>query len=301
MIEKRLKINEMSTVSKIFVNLVFMAYTAICIIPLLLVIIVSISDEKWVNINGYSFFPQQLSFESYKYVFSDSDLIIRSYGVSIFVTIVGSVLSLVIIALFAYPLSRDNFRLKKQMNFYVFFTMLFNGGIVPWYLVCTQVLHLKNNIWALIVPYLVNAWYIIILKTFYKTNLPDAVLESAKIDGASESRTFISIVIPLSIPGLATIALFNMLIYWNDFFLPLMLIDDDKWINLQYLMYRVQQNIQQLALLARTGGKAHAGVRIPSQTARMAMCVLAVGPIVFAYPFVQKYFIKGLTIGAVKG
>jgi putative aldouronate transport system permease protein len=173
---------------------------------------------------------------------------------------------------------------------------------VPWYVLCVNVLHLRNNVWALFLPYLMNAWYVLIMRTFYKTNVPDSIIESAKMDGAGEYTIFFRIVVHLAKPGLATIALFNTIVFWNDWWLPLMLVNDPQWFNLQFLMYRVQSNIQYLSSMAGNiqGVSADILKRLPSRSAQMAMCILSIGPIVMAYPFFQKYFVKGITIGSLK-
>lgn len=292
-----------SKTSNVFVNIMFIIYSFLCIAPLLLVIAVSLTDEKIIDFYGYSFFPRVFSLASYNFVFFHSDQVIRAYGITIFVTAVGSISSLLITALLAYPLSRRDFPFRNFFTFFVFFTMLFSGGFVPWYIVCIQVLHLRDTIFALIVPYLVNAWYVIIMKTFYTMTIPESILESARIDGAGEFRTFFVIVVPLAIPALATIMLFRILTYWNDWWLPLTLINDEKLYNLQYLMYRVELNIQFLkSAMTKMGSQAAREIlEIPSEGARMAMCIVSIGPIIAAYPFLQKYFVKGLTIGAVKG
>ncbi|MGO4370582.1 carbohydrate ABC transporter permease [Paenibacillus sp. MCAF20] len=206
--------------------------------------------------------------------------------------------------MYAYPISRTDFPQRKFFTFFIFLTMLFNGGLVPWYLVYVNMLGLRNNIWALVLPLLVSAFFVIIIRTFFQTTIPTAVLESAKIDGAGEMRIFFQIVLPLSLPVLATVALFSTLNYWNDWFLSLVFISDDKTLSIQYLMYKMLMNIQFLAnnstaaaQIAAAGGN----VQYPNETVRMAMAIVGIGPIVFAYPFFQKYFVKGLTVGAVKG
>ena len=180
--------------------------------------------------------------------------------------------------------------------------MIFSGGMVPWYVVCVKLLHINNTILALLLPYLINGFYVIIMRTFISTNVPDSVIESARIDGSGELRTFFQIVIPLAVPGIATVALFTTLVYWNDWWLPLMLIVDSKLYNLQYLLYKLMSNIEALARLSSSISSTSSEISsLPSQGARMAMCIISIGPIILAYPFFQKYFIKGLTIGAVKG
>jgi putative aldouronate transport system permease protein len=183
---------------------------------------------------------------------------------------------------------------------FVFFTMLLNGGLVPWYFVCVRFLHINDTIWALILPYLMNGFYVIIMRTFFKTTIPDEVVESSRIDGSGVFNTFFRIVLPLSLPGLATIGLFTALQYWNDYFLPLMLINNNKLDNLQFMMYKI---LMTLEIIQNTpvGAVSDVYQKLPGETARMALAFLSMGPIILAYPFFQKYFIKGLTIGAVKG
>ncbi|BBH24708.1 ABC transporter permease [Paenibacillus baekrokdamisoli] len=293
--------NKLSPIFDWSIKLFFILYSAACIFPVLLVIIVSFSDEKTVLREGYKIIPSSFSFEAYRFLFMDWEQIARSYGISILVTVVGTVLGLLIMALYAYPISKTDFPHRKFFSFLIFFTMLFNGGLVPWYLVYVQLLDLKDTTWSLIMPLLVSAFFVLIMRTFFQTTIPNAVLESAKIDGAGELRIFMQIVMPLSLPVLATIALFNTLNYWNDWFLSLVFISGDKNITIQYLMYKTMLSIQYLSQKAGEVQSAGAVLTFPSETVRMAMVVIGIGPIVFAYPFFQKYFVKGLTVGAVKG
>jgi putative aldouronate transport system permease protein len=226
---------------------------------------------------------------------------VRAYGVTILVTVLGTFISVTVIALYAYAISRKQFIFRKQFTFIAFFTMLFSGGMVPFYIVMTQFLDLKNSMWALILPMAVNAFYIIIMRTFFLRSVPEAILESARIDGAGEWRIFLTIVLPLSVPGIATIALFNTLAYWNDWFNALLFIDDPNLIPLQSLLMRIENNmdfIKQNAMLSNQNSSILES--IPQDSARMAMVVIATLPIALSYPFFQKYFIKGLTIGGVK-
>ena len=296
--------NMISKPANAVLNFAFILYSLLCIIPLFLVLAVSFSDEISIAKNGYKFIPQKFSTAAYDYLFVNGKAIINAYGVTIFATVVGSILSIIVIALYAYPLSRKDFRYKNVFTFIVFFTMLFSGGLVPWYLVCTRVLHIQDTIWALIIPYLMNGWYVLIMRTFFATTIPDSIIEAAKIDGAGEFRTFAVVVLPLAKPVIATIGLFNTIFYWNDWWLPLMLLKTkDNLANLQFTMYKITTNIQYLTQMAPSaaGQTGNTIAMMPSETARMAMCVLAVGPIIIAYPFFQKYFVKGLTIGGVKG
>ncbi len=283
-------------------NILFVLYSVACIVPLLLVIGVSFTDEKTIVTGGYNFIPKVFSLEAYKWVFQSGDAIIRAYGLSIVITIVGTICSVAIISMFAYVISRKDFKYRNIFSFILFFTMIFNGGLVPWYMVYTNFLHVNDTFLAYLIPPMVNAWYVMIMRTFFQTNVPDSIIESAKIDGAGEFRTFIQIVLPLAKPGLATIALFQTLGFWNEWYIPLMLIEKSELYNLQYILYKTLTAIQYLATASNvTGGTAQILANLPSETARMAMCVLAIGPIILAYPFFQKYFIKGLTVGAVKG
>ncbi|MHB8063391.1 MAG: carbohydrate ABC transporter permease [Ruminiclostridium sp.] len=283
-------------------NLMFILYSIACIIPLVLVIAVSFTDERTIATGGYNFIPKVFSVEAYKWVFKSGDAIIRAYGLSIIITIVGTLCSVALISMFSYVISRKDFKYRNVFSFIIFFTMIFNGGLVPWYMVYVNLLHINNTLLAYIIPNLANAWYVMIMRTFYQTNVPDSIIESAKIDGAGEFRTFIQIVLPLAKAGLATIALFQTLAFWNDWYLPLMLIEDSKLFNLQYILYKTLQAISYLSQASNiTVGSADLLAKMPGETARMAMCVLAIGPIICAYPFFQKYFVKGLTVGAVKG
>jgi len=276
--------------------------TIACVLPLLIVFSASITDEKTVTMYGYSLFPRNLSLEAYKYIYKDIMVILRAYGVTVFVTVVGSALSLVTIALYAYPISRKDFKYRNVFTFIVFLTMLFNGGLVPWYMVYVNVLHIDDTIMALILPYLMTPLYVLIMRTFFMTAIPDGIIEAARIDGAGEFQTFVWIVLPLAKPVLATIGLFNILTYWNDWYAPLLFINNEKLFNLQYLMYRVDKAI---IYLSNNAGSINNATQImanlPTQTARMAMAVIAIGPIILAYPFFQKYFVEGLTIGSIKG
>ncbi len=296
-------INSISSGWNIFLNIITGLYAMLCTLPFLLVFIVSITDEKTILNKGFSFYPESLSLDAYRSVIQSTGSILRVYGISILVTVLGTILSVIIMAMYAYPLSRSSFKYRNKFTFFIFLPMLFGGGLVPWYVVCTQVLHLKNTMWALIIPYLFNSFYVIIMRTFFKTTIQESIIESAKLDGAGEIKIFTTIVLPLSTPVLASVALFVSINYWNDWWLSTILQNDNKWINLQYAMYRVLVNATYLAQLGGSaGGNTQAELaRMPTETIRMAMCVFAMGPIVLAYPFFQRYFISGLTLGAIKG
>lgn len=299
---RRYRINEIRTSTNLLINLLFTVVSIVCIAPVILVATISVSSEKSIREFGYQFIPREFSTDAYDYILRAGDAIWRAYGISIFVTIVGTILSLFVITLYAYPLSRSAFKYRYQFSFFAFFTMIFGGGLVPWYIVYTQLIPIKNSIWIMIVPYLMNTWYMMIMRTFYKTTVPESIIESARIDGAGEFRTYFTIVLPLCKAGLATVGLFCTLNYWNDFYLPMVFVTNAKNYNMQYLMYETLIAVQNL--LNNSNQISHMSeilANLPSESLRMAIAVLSIGPIVLAYPFFQKYFVKGLTIGAVKG
>jgi putative aldouronate transport system permease protein len=293
--------NRISLPANALLVAMFTLLSIACLYPLLLVISVSFTDEQTILTSGYNIFPKVFSINSYRYLFQDADKIFLGYGVSILVTVVGTIGSLLLTALLAFPLSRKDMPYRNFLSFAVFFTMLFSGGLVPWYLTYAAA-GLKNTLWALIIPHLVVPFNVIIMRTFFANTIPISLIESAKIDGAGESRIFSQIVLPLSLPVMATIGLFQTLGYWNDWFTSSVFISNNNLVSLQYLMYKVIYNIQYLnsgQVDASVAGTAAAA--IPTETVRMAMAIVGVGPIVLVYPFLQKYFVKGLTVGAVKG
>ncbi|MBN2351253.1 MAG: carbohydrate ABC transporter permease [Spirochaetales bacterium] len=282
------------------IHVIFIIYAALCILPLTLVIGISFSSEKSVALNGYRIIPVETSLSAYDFVLKEGGAVLRAYLITILVTVCGTISGLLLVSLYAYPISRRDFKYRRFFSLFAFITMLFTSGfLVPWYIIVVRLLHLKNTFPVLFLPYLQNAWFILIMRTFFKT-IPDSLIESAKIDGAGEYRIFFKIIVPLSIPGLATIGLFFALLFWNDFFLNMMFTDNEKMFNLQYLMVRVMLNIQYLSQVTTGSQSAEIMKNIPSRTSQMAMCILSIGPIVFAYPFAQRFFIKGLTVGAIK-
>ncbi len=287
--------------SDFVLNIIMIIMAIACLYPLLLVFGISITDEKTITLEGYKLIPSVLSFKAYSYILTDAADILRAYGVTIFVTIVGSFTSLFVISLYAYPLSRKDFKYRTHFTLLVFFTMLFNAGLVPWYMVYTNVLHIKDTVFAMILPGLMTPLYVLIMRTFYTTTIPESIIEAAKVDGASEFSIFYRIVLPLSKPSLATIGLFNVLYYWNDWYTPLLFIKNENLYNLQYMLYRINQSITYLTSQSNSlGNVSEILANIPSQSARMAMAIIAIGPIILAYPFFQKYFVEGLTVGSIK-
>ncbi|MFC3749645.1 MULTISPECIES: carbohydrate ABC transporter permease [unclassified Paenibacillus] len=293
--------HQLSKPMNVLFNLIAGIFAFLCVFPFLFVVIISFTDEGALARDGYRLIPSKWSLGAYRYVFESGDMLLRSYGVTILVTVLGTIVSLLLMSFYAYAISRKSFRYRNFFSFLAFFTMLFNGGLVPTYIVVTQLLHLKDTIWALVLPLAVNAFYIMILRTFYTTSVPDAIIESGKIDGAGEFRIFLTLVLPLSLPGLATIALFSTLGYWNDWFNALLYIDTPNLVPLQSMLMRIETSMQFLLQNSQNSSLSLEALRsMPQDTSRMAMVVLATGPIIFAYPFFQRYFIQGLTVGAVK-
>ncbi|QJD84908.1 carbohydrate ABC transporter permease [Cohnella herbarum] len=284
-------------------HLIAGGFAFVCVFPFVFVVILSFTEENSLLVNGYRIFPEEWSLFAYSYIFRTGDQLLKSYGVTVFVTIVGTALTVLLTTLYAYSLSRKNFKFRGFFAFFAFFTMLFGGGLVPSYIVVAQLLELKDTVWALILPMTMSAFNILVLRTFFLTMIPDAIIESGKIDGASEFRALLSLVLPISLPGIATIALFSTLAYWNDWFNALLYIDSNKLVPLQALMMRLYNTMQfliQNSTLLNSGQSRELIRSLPQETARMAMVVLATGPIVFAYPFFQRYFVQGLTIGSIK-
>ncbi|MFC5404617.1 carbohydrate ABC transporter permease [Cohnella soli] len=293
----RSAINRKNRLSQSIIYAVLIFFCLLCIIPFLLILSISLSDEQAISDSGYSIFPIHFTTYAYEYIFKFPDLILNAYQVTTLVTVIGTVLGLLVTAMLAYPLSRNHLKYRNAISFYIFFTLLCNGGMVSWYIITTQYLHLKENIWALIIPYLANSWYVLLLRNFFRA-VPDALIEAAKLEGAGDFRIFYQIALPLAKPGLATIALFIALGYWNDWWLGLMLITgNESAVPLQLLLYRLMSTLQFLQSNPEAASK---GIMIPGESARMATCVLVIGPIIFVYPFFQKYFVKGLIVGAVK-
>lgn len=281
-------------------HIVMIVFSLFCILPLLLIVGISFTSEKEVFESGYKFIPQVISTEAYDYIFKTPMTIIRSYGVTIGVTLVGTIISLLFTAMLGYALSRKDFSLARPLSFMVFFAMLFTGGIVPWYMVITNVLKLKNTYWALILPYITIPWFVMLMKGFF-VSVPREIIESAKMDGCNEIQAFFRIVVPISTPALTTVGLFIALNYWNDYKLAMYFVNDSKMYPLQYLLQQIMNNLNFMknSLAASLGVTLH--VELPSESVRMAMCILAAGPMMLVFPFFQKYFVKGITVGSIKG
>lgn len=297
---KTIKIKMSST----FITFNIMSYfligvlAIICLVPFILLISGSFTSEQLIRLEGYSILPREFSMEAYRIIFKYPEKIIRAYGVSILISVAGTAAGLFITTMASYVISRKDFRYRNIISFFFYFTTLFNGGMVSTYIFYIQYLHLKDSYLALILPGLFNVFYLLIMRTFVAT-IPTALAESARIDGAGEFLIFIKIILPLLKSGLATIGLFMLLAYWNDWYNAMLYINTPTKYPLQYMLYDMLMQSQALARIA-----SMAGIKVqdmPTNSLKLAMAVVATGPIILAYPFVQKYFVKGITIGSVKG
>lgn len=290
-------------IPNIMINIMFCLESLVFILPFVLIISASFSDEQTLLSEGYKLIPSVFSTEAYKYVFRNPQQLLDSYKVTIIYSIVATVLGVVVMAMLAYPLSRPNYKYKKIATFFIFFTMLFSGGLIPTYIWITRYLHLGDTIWVYILPCLVNAFHVIVIRSFFQ-GLPQALMESAKIDGASELQTFFKIVMPLSKPVIATISLLTLLSRWNDWNTALIYIKSSNLYSLQYLLQKILREAEFVKNMAESSPVAGVDLdlsNLPSVTIRFAMCMVAAGPMLIIFPFFQKYFAKGLTVGAVKG
>lgn len=293
----------MKTINKgIWLHLPMMALAVACVLPFLLLVISSISDESSILRQGYTFFPDQLGLGAYNYLWNHSEQLARAYGITVFITVFGTAASLLMTSMLAYPMSRQGVPLRNGIAFFVFFTLLFNGGLTPTYLVYVQYFDIKNTIMALIVPgLLMNGFNVLLMRTFFMTTIPPALIEAAQIDGSGEFKIFWKIIVPLSMPIVATVGLIQTIIYWNDWFNGMIYVTDSRLFSVQNILNRMLTDIQFLTESKFSAQLGEAGANLPSTTVKMAIAVIGFLPIMVMYPFFQKYLIKGITIGAVKG
>ena len=284
-------------------NLFMTIVTIICIMPIILLFIASFTDNTYITLYGYSFFPKKFSLEAYQYIWNERQQIFRAYTITIFVTVIGTITGLTISILYAYAISRPYFPGKKFFSLFILFTMLFNGGLVPTYIMYTRYLHIKNTIWALIIPSLMmNAFNVMLIRSYFQNNVSESLIEAAEVDGAGQFNILINVVLPISKPIIATMALFIGVSYWNDWMNGLYYVTDEKLYSIQQILNNMLKNIQYLSQNSSSVGQSSnlAGT-LPAATVRMAIAVIGLLPILIIYPFIQKYFVKGITIGAVKG
>lgn len=296
-----LRFNRVSPLANALYSALFIVIAAICVLPVLFVIIISFTSEQSIGQYGYSFFPKELSVSSYRYVWNMRGLVGRSILNSIGITVFGTCLGVILTATMGYTLSRRNYKFRNFFTWFIFIPMLFRGGTLASYVVNTQIMNLKDTYWALILPICCSTFNIIIMRTFFTTTVPDEMIESGKIDGANQLRIFVQLVLPICLPAIATIALFLTFAYWNEWYNASIYLSTNRsdLFPLQYVLVSIEQKIQFLINNASNIGADAQDV--PSETMRMAIVVIAVVPIMFSYPFFQKYYISGLTVGAVKG
>lgn len=291
----------------IALNIIAYTFTGLlalmCLIPFLMVLSGSFSSEEAIAANGFSLLPQDFSWEAYKTVFREPIVVIRAYATTIGLTVVGTAIGLLVQTMTAYVLARKDFEWRNAFSFFFYFTTLFSGGLVPTYVLYTQTLGLRNNYLALLLPLLFSVYNLLVMKS-YITSIPDSLVDAAKIDGCGEVRTLFQVVLPLIQPALATVGLFIALAYWNDWYNAMLYINDEKMYPLQYFLYQQVNNIEAYKKLISTNAVSSAVVSalsMPTQTLKMALTIVVTGPIILAFPMVQKYFVQGITIGAVKG
>lgn len=285
-----------------FAHFMMLIFSICAVLPFLLLVVSSFTSNEAIILNGYSLFPKEFSLEAYGYIWREKIQIFRSYGITIIVTAIGTSVGLILTLLYAYVLSKPNFPGKRFFSFYLFFTMLFNGGLVPTYIMYTRYLNLKNTIIALILPgLLMNAFNVILVRSYIQNSVPFSLMESARIDGCGEFRIFGKIILPLAKPIIATVGLFIGIAYWNDWTNGLYYVTDSKLFSIQQLLTNMMKNIQYLSSNASSVASSNAASSIPQSSVRMAIAVIGIVPIMVVYPFVQKYFVKGIAVGAVKG
>lgn len=283
----------------IFSNIVLVILSLLALLPFVLLIVASFTDNTVAVKEGYSYFPSKWSLSAYEYIWRNAAMIFRAYGITIIVTVIGTAAGLVITALYAYMISKKGLPGRKFLIFFVILTMLFNGGLVPTYLIYSNMLHIKDTIWALIVPsLLMNGFNVILIKNYFENNIPTELYESARIDGAGEWFIFSKIALPLSRPILATVGLLMGIAYWNDWQNGLYYLNDTSLYSIQNILNQINQNISYLASSSVAGVSM---ADLPTTTIRMAIAFVGILPIVIAYPFFQKNFAKGITMGSVKG
>ncbi len=288
------------SIGQIGIIAIISLFSLSCLLPFIMVISGSLSTEKDIMDFGYALIPRHVTFDSYRILLLGSHRIVDAYAISVIVTVVGTVLSLLVTSMGAYAMARRSFKYRNVLSIYALITLLFRGGLVPWYILCVRYLELKDTMWAMILPPLVNAFNMFLIRNFMMA-MPEDLHESAKMDGAGEFRIYAQLIVPLAKPVLATIGLFISLNYWNDWFLGLMFVDKQELQPLQLLLRTLISNVEFLRSSSNAMDIQRIASQLPSESIKMALTVVTIGPIIFLYPFLQRYFIKGLMVGAVKG
>ncbi len=287
---------------RLIVTIILTLFSIVALFPMILLVVASFTDENELITHGYQILPRKLSLEAYSYMVKQASTIIRAYLVTIGTTIAGTALSIFLTSSIAYPMARKNFKYRNALSFFVYFTMLFNGGLVPQYIMWTTFFHIKNTYFALVIPnLLMTAFNIFLVRNYYSNSLPEALFEAAQLDGASEFGIYTKVVFPLSKPVIATVGLFVALAYWNSWTNALYSVTDPKYLVIQNLLMRIMKNIEYLRTGAAEMSAEGQAVTLPGNSIRMALAFVGILPIVIIYPMLQKYFIKGVVVGAVKG
>ncbi len=300
----QLNINSVTPTTNFFFSVIMVIACVCTLAPLLLVVSISVSSAGSIENNGYQFWPAEFSIAAYEYLFKVGSTMWRSYGNTIFYTATGTIASLFVMSLFAYALSRKTLKGRAALAFFNYFTALFGGGLVPYYLLITKYLNIDDTIWVFILPGLVSPFYVLMLRAFMQSSISESLLESAKLDGANEYQTYFQIVLPLSKAGLATIGLFTVVGKWNDWFTGVLFVQDKKLQPIMTVLQNIQNNIEYLKQGSAAASTAEGMMMLqsmPTESTRMAITIIAILPLLIAYPFFQKYFVKGLTVGSVKG
>ena len=295
----RIKRGPAAIVSNVIAYVIISFITVLCLLPFMLIISGSLTDNASIAVDGYHFIPKVFSLEAYKTIFLFPDTVLQAYKVTTVNTLVGTMLGLFFMSMSGFVLSRKDFKYRNRISFLIYFTTIFGGGLVPWYMMMTSVLKMKDSYAALCWPGLMAPFLIILMRTFITSSLPDEVVESAKIDGAGSFRTYWSIVLPIVKPGLATVGLFVALNYWNDWFLSSMFITTPAKYELQFYLYNMLSSYEALNFMLSSGVTIITNP--PSESIKLAMAIIATGPVLLFYPFIQRYFVAGITVGAVKG
>ena len=285
---------------QIVLNIFFILLSLAYILPFILLISISISSETTIKEFGYTLLPKHIDFEAYRMIFKNPGTILTAYKVTIIFSISSTFLSVLVMTMVAYPLSRKSCVFRKYLSYYIFFTMIFSGGMIPSYIINSKYLHLNDTYWIYILPGLVNAWNVIVIRTFFQ-GLPEGLVEAAKIDGASEVRIFVKIILPLSKPVIATMCFLTLLTKWNDWNTSLIYIRNEKLYSLQYMLQRILREVEFVKNSVDNGNTLVNTKNLPTEGVRYAMALIAAGPMLVIFPFFQKYFAQGLTVGAIKG
>ncbi|PYE47725.1 putative aldouronate transport system permease protein [Paenibacillus barcinonensis] len=296
----RAKDSEFNLAFQVIAYSVIIILSLMCLLPFLLILSGSFSSNESIVRDGYHLFPTHFSLEGYKMVFKFPTQVLKAYGVTVFTTVVGTTLGLFFITMAGFVLQRKDFKYRNKFSFFIYFTTLFGGGLVPWYIMLANYFNLTDTYTVLIFPGLMTPFLIILMKNFIRSAVPDELIESAKIDGANDFRIYFSIVLKLAMPGIATVGLFLALGYWNDWFTSSLFINNPDMYQLQFYLYNTMNTITFIDQMA-IGTGVTLSQDVPTESTKMAMAIIVTGPILFLYPFVQRYFVKGLTIGAVKG